>query len=90
MLPRGRKFPLDVIERQVLAALRAVALSRAAKAATQHPSFAQVRFIKRVLERKAGNRSLAAQALGIHRNSLARKIEEFRLNDGNARPPRKK
>jgi transcriptional regulator with PAS, ATPase and Fis domain len=50
----------------------------------------QRRFIKRVLERKAGNRSLAAQALGMHRNSLARKIEEFRLGDGKTRLPRKK
>ncbi|MGH9488429.1 MAG: helix-turn-helix domain-containing protein [Terriglobales bacterium] len=31
------------------------------------------RFIRRVMERQKGNRSLAAQTLGMHRNTLARK-----------------
>lgn len=33
------------------------------------------RFIRRVMERNRGNRSLAAQALGMHRNTLSRKLE---------------
>ncbi|MGH9475061.1 MAG: helix-turn-helix domain-containing protein [Terriglobales bacterium] len=33
------------------------------------------RFIRRVMERKGGNRTLAAQALGMHRNTLTRKLE---------------
>ncbi|MGH9482721.1 MAG: helix-turn-helix domain-containing protein [Terriglobales bacterium] len=37
------------------------------------------RFIKRVLDRAAGNRSHAAQALGMHRNTLSRKLEELQL-----------
>lgn len=37
------------------------------------------RFIKRVLDRAAGNRSHAAKALGIHRNTLSRKLEELQL-----------
>jgi transcriptional regulator with PAS, ATPase and Fis domain len=32
------------------------------------------RFIRRVLEKSNGNRSKAAHALGIHRNTLSRKM----------------
>jgi len=35
------------------------------------------RFIKKTLEKHDGNQSKAAQALGIHRNTLSRKIEGF-------------
>lgn len=38
------------------------------------------RFIKRVLERTNGNQSRAAEVLGIHRNTLSRKISEYRLD----------
>jgi DNA-binding protein Fis len=38
------------------------------------------RFIKRVLDRVKGNQSRAAQALGIHRNTLSRKIGEYKLD----------
>ncbi|MGH9416716.1 MAG: helix-turn-helix domain-containing protein [Terriglobales bacterium] len=37
------------------------------------------RFIRRVLDRQQGNRCLAAQALGMHRNTLTRKIEQLQL-----------
>jgi DNA-binding protein Fis len=37
------------------------------------------RFIKRVLDRHNGNQSRAAQVLGIHRNTLSRKIGEYKL-----------
>jgi DNA-binding protein Fis len=37
------------------------------------------RFIKRVLDRVKGNQSRAAEALGIHRNTLSRKIGEYKL-----------
>lgn len=43
------------------------------------------RFIKRVLERSEGNQSRAAQILGIHRNTLSRKIEEYKLAERNHR-----
>jgi DNA-binding protein Fis len=43
------------------------------------------RFIKRVLDRANGNQSRAAQVLGIHRNTLSRKITEYKLNSGNHR-----
>jgi DNA-binding protein Fis len=38
------------------------------------------RFIKSVLDRAAGNQSRAAHILGIHRNTLSRKIVEYKLD----------
>ena len=38
------------------------------------------RFIKRVLDRVDGNRSRAADVLGIHRNTLSRKLVEYKLD----------
>lgn len=38
------------------------------------------RFIKRVLERNNGNQSRTAEALGIHRNTLSRKLTEYKLD----------
>ncbi|MFB3923328.1 MAG: helix-turn-helix domain-containing protein [Terriglobia bacterium] len=38
------------------------------------------RFIRRVLEKSNGNQSKAAKTLGIHRNTLSRKIEELGLD----------
>lgn len=38
------------------------------------------RFIKRVLDRAHGNQSQAAHVLGIHRNTLSRKITEYKLD----------
>jgi len=37
------------------------------------------RFISRVLQRHRGNLSRAAKDLRIHRNTLGKKIEEYRL-----------
>jgi Fis family transcriptional regulator, factor for inversion stimulation protein len=45
------------------------------------------RFIKRVLDHVHGNQSRAAVMLGIHRNTLSRKIVEYKL-DGRRRPGR--
>lgn len=39
------------------------------------------KFIKRVLERSNGNQCRAAKVLGIHRNTLSRKIGEYKLNN---------
>jgi DNA-binding NtrC family response regulator len=38
------------------------------------------KFIKRALERTEGNQCRAAKVLGIHRNTLSRKIGEYKLN----------
>lgn len=38
------------------------------------------RFIKRVLEGNGGNQSKAAKILGIHRNTLSRKIGAYKLD----------
>ncbi len=38
------------------------------------------KFIKRVLERLNGNQSRAAKILGIHRNTLSRKVGEYKLD----------
>lgn len=37
------------------------------------------RYIRKVLEASGGNQSRAAKALGIHRNTLGRKMEEYHL-----------
>lgn len=39
------------------------------------------KFIKRVLDRFKGNQSRAAQVLGIHRNTLSRKIGQYKLEN---------
>ncbi|MGH9395563.1 MAG: helix-turn-helix domain-containing protein [Terriglobia bacterium] len=38
------------------------------------------RFIRKVLDKCNGNRSKAAERLGIHRNTLSRKMEEIRVD----------
>jgi DNA-binding NtrC family response regulator len=38
------------------------------------------RFIARMLEKNHGNQSRAAMALGIHRNTLSRKVEDLGLD----------
>jgi Fis family transcriptional regulator, factor for inversion stimulation protein len=38
------------------------------------------KFIKRTLERAQGNQCRAAKMLGIHRNTLSRKIDEYKLD----------
>ena len=43
------------------------------------------RFIKRVLDRSNGNQSRAAKVLGIHRNTLSRKIGEYKLDSNGHR-----
>jgi len=43
------------------------------------------RFIKRVLDRASGNQSRAAELLGIHRNTLSRKIDEYKLESNGHR-----
>jgi DNA-binding NtrC family response regulator len=45
------------------------------------------KFIKQILEKNNGNHSKAAVALGIHRNTLSRKVDELDLNH---RPKRRK
>ena len=43
------------------------------------------RFIKRILERAEGNQCRAAKMLGIHRNTLSRKIGEYKLDHNGSR-----
>ncbi|HXN22886.1 MAG TPA: helix-turn-helix domain-containing protein [Candidatus Dormibacteraeota bacterium] len=39
------------------------------------------KFIKRVLDRNNGNQSRTARVLGIHRNTLSRKIGQYKLEN---------
>ncbi len=43
--------------------------------------------IARTLERTGGNRSAAAKQLGIHRNTLQRKMVEYQLGRVRRKPP---
>lgn len=43
------------------------------------------KFIKRALECANGNRCRAAKALGIHRNTLSRKVDAYGLNHAGRR-----
>jgi hypothetical protein len=43
-------------------------------------------YITRVLERVKGNQSRAARTLGMHRNTLSRKIAEYNLTGDFRRP----
>lgn len=45
------------------------------------------KFIKRMLEEHKGNQSKAAKALGIHRNTLSRRVDDLDLDH---RPKRRK
>lgn len=45
------------------------------------------RFIKQILDRHDGNQSKAAIALGMHRNTLSRKLTELELNDADGAAP---
>jgi DNA-binding NtrC family response regulator len=47
---------------------------------TEAVSEFEKRFIKRMLEKNKGNHSKAAMALGIHRNTLSRKVEDLGLD----------
>jgi Fis family transcriptional regulator len=38
------------------------------------------KFIQTVLSRTKGNQSRAAEVLGVHRNTLSRKITQYKLN----------
>jgi Fis family transcriptional regulator, factor for inversion stimulation protein len=43
------------------------------------------KFIKRVLEHARGNQCQAAKILGIHRNTLSRKISQYHLDSASRR-----
>ena len=45
------------------------------------------RFIRRALDRSKGNQSRAAKLLGIHRNTLSRKIGLYKLEQRHGRKP---
>jgi DNA-binding NtrC family response regulator len=47
------------------------------------------RMIEGALERCQGNRCTAAKALGIHRNTLQRKLTDYEIDSGRGRSRRK-
>lgn len=46
------------------------------------------KYIRRVLDRTEGNQSQAARLLGMHRNTLSRKVEAYQLEVRNGHRPR--
>ena len=46
-------------------------------------------FIARALQRSKGNVGDAAELLGLHRNTIARKITEYRIKRSDVRKPRR-
>ena len=46
------------------------------------------KYIRRVLDQTRGNQSRAARLLGMHRNTLSRKIEAYQLQWRNGNHPR--
>jgi DNA-binding NtrC family response regulator len=48
------------------------------------------RYIRKVLEDSQGNQSQAAKTLGIHRNTLGRKVDEYKLGSDGASRTRKR
>jgi DNA-binding NtrC family response regulator len=44
------------------------------------------RFISRVVQQSDGNLSRAADTLGVHRNTLTRKIKDLKLRDLKMKP----
>jgi transcriptional regulator with PAS, ATPase and Fis domain len=54
---------------------------------TEAVSEFEKRFIKRMLEKNNGNHSKTAKALGIHRNTLSRKVGDLELD---RRPKRRR
>jgi transcriptional regulator with PAS, ATPase and Fis domain len=49
---------------------------------TEAVSEFEKRFIKRMLEKNNGNHSKTAKALGIHRNTLSRRVGDLELDHG--------
>jgi Fis family transcriptional regulator len=45
----------------------------------------EMKFIKNVLEGAKGNQSRAAKILGIHRNTLSRKVFDYKLDQAGRR-----
>ena len=45
--------------------------------------------IARALEHNGGNQCAAAKLLGIHRNTLQRKMQDYEIGNGRTRPRRK-
>lgn len=43
------------------------------------------RFVSRVVQQSAGNLSRAAETLGVHRNTLARKVKDLKIRTRAAR-----
>ena len=57
----------------------------------QSVEFLETKLIQLALERTGGNRSEASKLLGIHRNTLQRKMDSYRLGAASVarKPPQK-
>ena len=64
--------------KEQLESLISVLVERGVPFSIAHDEF-EKKYISHVLERTRGNQSRAARMLGMHRNTLSRKIEEYRL-----------
>jgi DNA-binding protein Fis len=82
MARRSNRLPLGEIVKDQLDRLIAELVERGVFFQDAVSEF-EKRFIRSVLDLNSGNQSQSAKALGIHRNTLGRKMDEYKMSSRN-------